>query len=62
MDVPGNTFIGPDGFKEMSGWPTGVGAQPGRRSTPTWPSGLWARSEELTGVRLPALSPLSRRR
>ena len=25
MDVPGNTFIGPDGFKEMIGWPTGVG-------------------------------------
>jgi NAD(P)-dependent dehydrogenase (short-subunit alcohol dehydrogenase family) len=52
MDVPGNTFIGPGGFKEMTGWPTSVG----RSSTATDPDlakELWTRSEELTGTSFP---------
>ena len=52
MDVPGNSFIGPDGFKEMRGWPTGV-ARSRDALDPDLARGLWERSEELTGVRFP---------
>jgi NAD(P)-dependent dehydrogenase (short-subunit alcohol dehydrogenase family) len=52
MDVPGNSFIGPDGFKEMRGWPTGV-ARSRDAVDPDLARGLWERSEELTGVRFP---------
>ena len=52
MDVPGNSFIGPDGFKEMRGWPTGV-ARSRDAIDPALARGLWERSEELTGVRFP---------
>jgi len=52
MDVPGNTFIGPGGFLELTGWPTGVGRS--RAATdPELAKQLWLRSEELTGVRFP---------
>lgn len=49
MDVPGNTFIGPDGFMEMRGWPTEVGRSP-RAQDAELARRLWERSEELTGV------------
>lgn len=52
MDVPGNTFIGPGGRLEMSGWPTGVGRSQDA-CDPALARGLWERSEELTGVRFP---------
>ena len=52
MDVPGNTFIGPGGFLEMSGWPTMVGRSQAA-SDPDLAKELWTRSEELTGVRFP---------
>jgi len=52
MDVPGNSFIGPDGFKEMRGWPTGV-ARSRDAIDPALARALWERSEELTGVRFP---------
>ncbi len=52
MDVPGNTFIGPGGFLEMSGWPTSVGRSQAA-SDPDLAKELWLRSEELTGVRFP---------
>ncbi|GAA1141311.1 oxidoreductase [Nocardioides aquiterrae] len=52
MDVPGNTFIGPGGLLEMSGWPTGVGRSQAA-SDPDLAKQLWLRSEELTGVRFP---------
>ncbi|KQW52957.1 oxidoreductase [Nocardioides sp. Root1257] len=52
MDIPGNSFIGPDGFKEMSGWPTGV-ARSRAAVDPDLARGLWERSEEMTGVRFP---------
>jgi len=52
MDIPGNTFIGPDGFREMRGWPTEVERSP-RALDADLARGLWAKSEELTGVRFP---------
>lgn len=49
MDVPGNTFIGPDGFKEFKGWPTAVGRS--RDATdPELAHDLWVASEKLTGT------------
>ena len=52
MDVPGNTFIGPGGPLEMTGWPTGVGRSQDA-CDPDLARRLWERSEELTGVRFP---------
>lgn len=51
-DVPGDTYIGPDGFMEMRGWPTEVGRSATARDT-VLARGLWERSEELTGIRFP---------
>jgi NAD(P)-dependent dehydrogenase (short-subunit alcohol dehydrogenase family) len=51
-DVPGNSFIGPDGFKEMRGRPTGVGRSRDA-SDPDLAKRLWVASEELTGVTYP---------
>jgi NAD(P)-dependent dehydrogenase (short-subunit alcohol dehydrogenase family) len=52
MDVPGNTYIGPDGLREMTGWPVSVGR--GRAaSDPALARALWLRSEDLTGVTFP---------
>ena len=52
LDVPGNSFIGPDGFKELSGWPTGVGRSRAAID-PDLAKQLWEASEELTGVTYP---------
>jgi NAD(P)-dependent dehydrogenase (short-subunit alcohol dehydrogenase family) len=52
MDLPGNSFIGPDGFKEMRGWPTGVGRSRDA-SDPDLAKQLWTASEKLTGVSYP---------
>lgn len=52
MDLPGNTYIGPDGFMEMRGWPTEVGRSDTALDAEL-ARGLWDRSEELTGVRFP---------
>jgi NAD(P)-dependent dehydrogenase (short-subunit alcohol dehydrogenase family) len=52
MDVPGDTFIGPDGFLEMRGWPTEVD-RADRALDADLARGLWERSEEMTGVRFP---------
>jgi len=52
MDLPGNSFIGPDGFKEFKGWPTGVGRS--REAVdPALALGLWEASEEMTGTGFP---------
>ena len=49
LDVPGNTYLGPDRLREMRGRPAGAG-----RSIDALDMGLarglWARSEELSGV------------
>ena len=52
MDVPGNTFIGPGGRREMKGWPTGVGRSR-QAADPDLAKALWVCSEELTGTRFP---------
>ena len=52
MDVPGNTYIGPDGPREMTGWPVSVGRSR-RASDPELARALWARSEVLSGVSFP---------
>ena len=52
VDLPGNSFIGPDGFKELRGWPTGVGRSPDALD-PELAKRLWTASEELTGVTYP---------
>jgi NAD(P)-dependent dehydrogenase (short-subunit alcohol dehydrogenase family) len=51
-DLPGNAFVGPDGFQEMRGKPTLVGRT--RHALDEEKArGLWELSEELTGVRFP---------
>ena len=52
MDVPGNTYVGPDRLSEMRGWPVHVGR--GRAAgDPDLAKALWARSEQLSGVSFP---------
>jgi NAD(P)-dependent dehydrogenase (short-subunit alcohol dehydrogenase family) len=52
MDLPGNTYIGPHGPREMHGWPASVGRSR-LASDPDLAKALWEMSEELTGVRFP---------
>jgi len=52
MDLPGNSFIGPDGLLELSGWPTSV-ARSRAATAPDLAKALWTASEDLTGVRFP---------
>ena len=49
-DVPGGSYVGPDGFMELRGHPHLVTAA-GRAYDPELASRLWEVSEELTGVR-----------
>jgi NAD(P)-dependent dehydrogenase (short-subunit alcohol dehydrogenase family) len=52
LDLPGNTYLGPDGWREMRGWPVSVGRS--RAATdPDLARALWERSEELSGIRFP---------
>ncbi|MFG3661398.1 oxidoreductase [Streptomyces sp. NPDC047706] len=52
MDLPGASYVGPDGLGEMRGAPTLVGRS-AAASDPGAARRLWAASEELTGVRFP---------
>ena len=52
MDVPGNTYLGPHGVKEMLGWPTPVGRS-ARALDPDLAKALWTESERLSGVTFP---------
>jgi NAD(P)-dependent dehydrogenase (short-subunit alcohol dehydrogenase family) len=52
MDVPGNSYVGPDRLSEMRGWPVYVGRSRAA-SDPDLAKALWARSEELSGVSFP---------
>lgn len=56
-DVPGDAFVGPDGFQEMRGNPTLVG-RIGRARDEEVARRLWERSEELTGVTFPLPAPV----
>ncbi|MEU5321730.1 oxidoreductase [Streptomyces sp. NPDC021056] len=52
QDLPGASYVGPDGFGEMRGAPTLVGRSPAA-SDPATARRLWTVSEELTGTRFP---------
>jgi NAD(P)-dependent dehydrogenase (short-subunit alcohol dehydrogenase family) len=52
MDIPGNSYVGPSGFRELVGWPAMVG-RTAAASDPDLAKALWARSEELTDVPFP---------
>jgi NAD(P)-dependent dehydrogenase (short-subunit alcohol dehydrogenase family) len=49
QDLPGDTFVGPDGFLEQRGHPTIVGRTKAAQDADV-ARRLWTRSEELTGV------------
>lgn len=51
MDVPGNSYVGPDGLKEFFGWPTLVGRSP-HASDPHLARACWDASVRLSGVDL----------
>jgi NAD(P)-dependent dehydrogenase (short-subunit alcohol dehydrogenase family) len=55
QDLPGDSYVGPDGFQEQRGHPTLVGRSGAARDTATAEK-LWTLSEKLTGVGFP-LSP-----
>ncbi len=48
-DLPGGSYLGPDGFQELRGYPTLVGRTP-EASDPQLAQQLWAASAQLTGV------------
>ena len=52
QDLPGASYVGPDGLGEMRGTPTLVGRSPAA-SDPATARRLWTVSEELTGTRFP---------
>ena len=50
QDIPGDSFVGPDGFMEQRGHPKLVGRTPRRAATRTSPAACGTLSERLTGV------------
>jgi len=56
QDLPGGSYVGPDGFQEGRGHPTLVGRS-AAASDPAAARALWAASEELTGVTFPLAAP-----
>src|SRR5436309_609341 len=52
QDLPGASYVGPDGFQEQRGHPTLVGRS-AAASDPETAKRLWELSEELTGVSFP---------
>ncbi|MBG0854216.1 SDR family NAD(P)-dependent oxidoreductase [Streptomyces spinoverrucosus] len=54
MDLPGASFVGPDGLGEMRGAPTLVGRS-AAAGDPAAARRLWSVSEELTGVTFPLM-------
>ncbi|MFI7637390.1 hypothetical protein [Nonomuraea sp. NPDC049400] len=52
QDLPGASYVGPDGFGEWRGSPTLVGRS-AAASDPDTARRLWTVSEELTGVAFP---------
>ena len=52
-DLPGNSYVGPDGFQEQRGHPTLVG-RTAKASDAGVARTLWELSENLTGVTFPA--------
>jgi NAD(P)-dependent dehydrogenase (short-subunit alcohol dehydrogenase family) len=58
QDLPGATYVGPDGFGEQRGHPKVVGRSAAARDTET-AARLWELSEELTGVAFPLTAALA---
>ena len=58
QDLPGASYIGPDGFMEGRGHPTLVGRSSAASDADT-AARLWELSEELTGVRFPLGEPVA---
>ena len=52
QDLPGGSYVGPDGRSELRGKPTLVG-RTAEASNPKMAAALWTASEELTGVSFP---------
>ncbi|MFE7167867.1 oxidoreductase [Streptomyces sp. NPDC057616] len=57
-DLPGASYVGPDGLGEMRGAPTLVGRSRAA-GDPVAARRLWTASEELTGIAFPHPAPLS---
>ena len=55
-DLPGGSYLGPDGFQEMRGYPTLVG-RTATASDPELARRLWEESVRLTDVDYPATTP-----
>jgi NAD(P)-dependent dehydrogenase (short-subunit alcohol dehydrogenase family) len=55
QDLPGNSYVGPDGFREQRGHPTLVGRSSAASDEET-AKRLWELSEQLTGVSFPLRS------
>jgi NAD(P)-dependent dehydrogenase (short-subunit alcohol dehydrogenase family) len=53
QDLPGGSYLGPDGFQELRGYPTLVGRTP-TAGDPDLARRLWEESARLTGVDYPA--------
>ena len=53
QDLPGGSYVGPDGWNEIRGYPTLVGRS-AAASDVGLAQRLWVASEELTGIRFPA--------
>ncbi|MEU9806630.1 oxidoreductase [Mycobacterium sp. NPDC050853] len=53
QDLPGDTYIGPDGLFEAKGYPKKVGRS-GKAKDAATARGLWDLSEQLTGVSFPS--------
>jgi hypothetical protein len=52
QDVPGGSYIGPDGFQQFRGHPTIVKSTKASHDVAVAQQ-LWEKSEELTGVSFP---------
>lgn len=59
QDLPGASYVGPDGFQESRGHPTLVGRS-AAASDVAMARALWTASEELTGVSYPSGVPQAR--
>jgi len=55
-DLPGGSYLGPDGFQELRGYPALVG-RTASASDPELARRLWEESARLTGVDYPAATP-----
>jgi NAD(P)-dependent dehydrogenase (short-subunit alcohol dehydrogenase family) len=53
QDLPGASYVGPDGFQEMRGHPTLV-SRSSAAADPDLAAALWSASERLTGTSFPA--------